>query len=271
MAKRKYNVVFLLFLFITLSLGFAASLGQSTKEPPMPNSASWSGDYAKGWQQFEQLTKNQKYEAASALVEKMLADARAKKNSSEWTRCLIRYTQLRMALHGYETSVRFLKDQPWPEDLTGSSVLNLYYAQALTTYARSYSWEINRRERVDTRGVVDLKSWTRDQIYEEAQRAFEIVWETREQLGQLPNTQWKEYLTPNNYPAGIRPTLRDAVSYLRAEMLADTNGWQPDQLNEIYRLKPANLVSGDIGEISLIDPEKHPLEKICFILADLEN
>ena len=59
MAKRKYNVVFLLFLFITLSLGFAASLGQSSKQPPKPAPAVWSGDYASSWQQFEQLTKDQ--------------------------------------------------------------------------------------------------------------------------------------------------------------------------------------------------------------------
>ena len=200
----------------------------------------------------------------------MLAKARSAKNSTEWTRCLIRYTQLRMALHGYETSVRFLKDQPWPEDLTGSSVLNLYYAHALTNYARSYSWEINAREKIDTKGVVDLKAWTRDQIYEEAQKAFEIVWKVRAKLGEMPNTGWKEFLTPNNYPAGIRPTLRDAVSYLRVEMLADTNGWQPDQLNEIYRLNLKNLIEGP-SEISLIDPARHPLEKISFILADLES
>ena len=136
----------------------------------------------KGWQQYDQLVKEQKYEAASSLVEEMLAKARSAKNSTEWTRCLIRYTQLRMALHGYETSVRFLKDQPWPEDLTGSSILNLYYAHALTNYARSYSWEINSREKIDTKGVVDLKAWTRDQIYEEAQKAFETVWKVRDSL-----------------------------------------------------------------------------------------
>ena len=112
----------------------------------------------------------------------------------------------------------------------------------MTTYARSYSWEINKREKMDTKGVVDLKAWTRDQIYEEAQKAFENVWKIRAKLGEMPNTEWKEFLTPNNYPPGIRPTLRDAVSYLRVEMLADTNGWQPDQLNEIYRLNLKNLI-----------------------------
>ncbi len=268
MIKNRYQVALLLSLFVILGLGFIA--GQTGQQKPKPKPAEWSGDYMKGWQQYDQLVKEQKYEAASSLVEEMLAKARSGKNNTEWTRCLIRYTQLRMALHGYETSVRFLKDQPWPEDLTGSSVLNLYYAHALTNYARSYSWEINAREKIDTKGLVDLKAWTRDQIYEEAQKAFEIVWKVRAKLGETPNTGWKEFLTPNNYPAGIRPTLRDAVSYLRVDMLADTNGWQPDQLNEIYRLNLKNLIEGP-SEISLVDPARHPLEKISFILSDLES
>ena len=268
MIKNRHQIALLLSLFIILGLGLIA--GQTARQEPKPKPAEWSGDYMKGWQQYDQLIKEQKYEAASSLVEEMLAGARSAKNSTEWTRCLIRYTQLRMALHGYETSVRFLKDQPWPEDLTGSSILNLYYAQALTNYARSYSWEINSREKMDTRGVVDLKAWTRDQIYEEAQKAFENVWKVRNSL-EKPVAEWKEFLTPNNYPPGIRPTLRDAVSYMRVDMLADTNGWQPDQLNEIYRLNLKSLIEGRTGEVSLVDPACHPLEKISFILADLEN
>ncbi|MBP1623893.1 MAG: hypothetical protein H6Q07_1913, partial [Acidobacteria bacterium] len=268
MIKNRIQIALLLSLFIILGLGFIA--GQTARQEPKPEPAPWSGDYMKGWQQYDQLVKEQKYEAASSLVEEMLAKARSGKNSAEWTRCLIRYTQLRMALHGYETSVRFLKDQPWPEDLMGSSILNLYYAHALANYARSYSWEINSRERIDTKGAVDLKAWTRDQIYEEAQKAFEIVWRVRENL-EKPIAEWKEFLLPNSYPAGIRPTLRDAVSYMRVDMLADTNGWQPDQLNEIYRLNLKDLIGGRTGEISLIDPARHPLEKISFILADLEN
>ncbi len=267
--KRRYHLVFLISLIMVASLGFI--IGSPVQQTPKPKPAEWSGNFMDGWKQFEQLTNEQKYEAASSLVEKMLEKARSSKDNAEWTRCLIRYTQLRMALHGYETSVRFLKDQAWPEDLMGSSVLNLYYAQTLVNYARNYSWEINKRERVDTKGVVDLKAWTRDQIYEEAQKAFEIVWQRRDRLSELPVGEWKEYITPNTYPAGIRPTLRDAVSYLRVEMLADTNGWQPDQLNEIYRLNLKNLIGGTVGELSLIDPARHPLEKISFILADLEN
>jgi uncharacterized protein YfaS (alpha-2-macroglobulin family) len=276
MNKSRTRLLFPFFLFFVLALGSEASLNSNSsatgiiQENHKPEAASWNGSFVDGWRQFDALVREQKFEAASALVEIMLTRARASKNNEEWTRCLIRHTQVRIALHGYETAIRFLKDQPWPSDLEGSSVLNLYYAQALTTYARNYSWEINRREKTESKGPIDLKSWTRDQIYEEAQEAFEEVWKLRDRLGDLPVAQWKEFLTPNTFPAGIRPTLRDAVSYLRVEMLADTNGWSPEQLNEKFRLNLHTLISGP-DNISLVDPVRHPLEKISYILADLEN
>jgi uncharacterized protein YfaS (alpha-2-macroglobulin family) len=276
MHKKRPHSLFLLFLFFLLAVGIAVSLNSnpsftgSAQETRKPESPGWSGNFADGWPQFDALVGAQKFEAALALLEKMLSGARDSKNGQEWTRCLVRYTQLRIALHGYETAVRFLKDQPWPSDFTGSSVLNLYYAQALVTYARNYSWEINKRERTESKGPIDLKSWTRDQIYEEAQKAFENVWKIRTRLGDMPVTGWKDFIAPNTYPAGIRPTMRDAVSYLRAEMLADTNGWRPEQLNEIFRLNLQLLIAGPTEEI-LVDPARHPLEKISYILSDLEN
>lgn len=277
MIRNLHRIALLSLLFLLLSFGFAANLNvlsspqRPGQEASMSKPADWNGDFAEGRRNYDELIKEQKFEAASSLAEKMLAAAREKKDSGEWTRALIRCTQTRVALHGYETAVRFLKDQPWPDDPEGSSLLNLFYAETLVTYAREYSWEINQRERMDSRGEVDLKSWTRDQIYEEAQKAFERVWNARGRLGGLPVARWKEYLSPNSYPAQIRPTLRDAVSYLRVDMLSDTNGWRPEQLNEIYRLNLKDLARGAKEEISLVDPARHPLEKISFILTDLEK
>ena len=47
-------------------------------------------------------------------------------------------------------------------------MLDLFYAQSLVTYYQAYSWEIDHRERVEATGPIDLKSWTRDQIFDEA-------------------------------------------------------------------------------------------------------
>jgi uncharacterized protein YfaS (alpha-2-macroglobulin family) len=269
MIKPKYSYVFLISILLILCLGLLS--GSPQQENPMFDPTQSRGNFAEDWAQFDKLLQEQKHEAASSLVQTMLEQARAAGNNAEWTRCLVRYTALRISLHGYETAVRYLKEQPWPEDLTGSSVLNLFYGQSLVTYARSYSYEINRREKVDSNGTIDLKAWTRDQIYEEAQKAYENVWKVRSRLGDLPKDAWKDFIVPNTYPEGIRPTLRDAVSYLRVEMLADTNGWRPEQLNEIYRLDLENLAGGSPVNVSLVDPDIHPLQKICFILSDLER
>ena len=81
-----------------------------------------------------------------------------------WTRTLVKETQLRMALHGYETAVRFLKDEQWPTEPLWQATLNLFYAHALTSYIDIYSWEINQREKVVSSGEVDLRAWTREEI-----------------------------------------------------------------------------------------------------------
>ena len=39
-------------------------------------------------------------------------------------------------------------------------MLDLFYAGSLVTYRSAYSWEIGRRERVESTGPVDLKAWT---------------------------------------------------------------------------------------------------------------
>ena len=71
MIKNRYQVALLLSLFVILGLGFIA--GQTGQQKPKPKPAEWSGDSMKGWQQYDQLVKEQKYEAASSLVEEMLA------------------------------------------------------------------------------------------------------------------------------------------------------------------------------------------------------
>ncbi|MFA6033893.1 MAG: hypothetical protein WC889_13410, partial [Myxococcota bacterium] len=228
----------------------------------------WTGSHAQGWKDFTRLENEQKYEEASALVSKMQEQALASHNGEEWARCMVKQTQLRMALHGYETAVRQLGEQPWPDDLLGNSVVKLYYAFALVNYAGMYSWEIARRERVDSKGPVDLKAWTKDQIYAEALRAMNDVWNQRGQLGDMKVAVLSEYLNPNNYPERIRGTLRDAVTYLMAEQLADSSGWSPEQGNNVYTLRLRDLIDPQPAKTGI---GGHPLERIAAITSDLER
>lgn len=223
------------------------------------------------WAQVERLVSEQKYAEAAVAAEKLRLAAVKAGNQEEWTRALIKEVQLRTGLHGYETAVAFLKEQRWPEGALQRVALNLFYARSLVNYYHNYSWEISRRERVDTKGAVDLKAWTKDQIYAEAQKAYEEIWRQRGMLGAEPVTRFADFLDRNNYPEGIRSTLRDTISYLYVALLSDSSLWSPQQSNETYRLDLKGLMAGPRKEVSLPDPAVHPVAKICFILADLEQ
>src|ERR1035441_7434530 len=165
-------------------------------------------DGAATWKEVERLVSEQKFEEASRRVAKIRETARAAGDEADEAKALVREVQLRTALHGYETSVRFLKDQPWPKALLPRTALRLFYAQSLVTYARAYAWEIGQRERVASTGAVDLKAWTREEIAAEAVRTYAEVFRDRESLGNAKVAALDEYLVANSYAKGIRDTLR---------------------------------------------------------------
>ncbi len=267
-ASRLPFVVLILLLTVALNLSPGDTGGQSPGGPQLPPS-----DVADRWREVDRMVSEQKFEAALAEVEKVRLAAQKSGDQDEWTRALIKEVQLRIGLHGYETAVRFLKEQVWPQGELNRAVLNLFYARSLVTYYHAYSWEINRRERVESGAPVDLRAWTRDQIHLEAQKTYADVWQRRVSLGREPVSRLAEYLDVNDYPKNIRGTLRDAVSYLFVELLADTSLWRPEEANELYRLNLDSLVAGGrpaATEASLINAAVHPLVKVGQILDDLE-
>ena len=129
------------------------------------------------WKDVDRLVSEQKFEEAASAVGKIREAARAAGDESDEAKALVREVQLRTALHGYETSVRFLKDQPWPKGLLPRTTLRLFYAQSLVTYAQAYGWEIGKREKVSSTGAVDLKAWTRDAIESVAFKDDRFIYE----------------------------------------------------------------------------------------------
>ena len=229
--------------------------------------------YETAWKDVEEMVADQRLEAAASKVERILREARQAGAEQEWTRALIEGANLRIALHGFEDAVRFLKDESWPAGELHRSLLNLYYAHALTTYVRAYSWEIESRERVDLHGEVDLKKWTKDQILAEADRAFFTVWSRRATWGTAPIGAWGAYLQKNNYPPGIRSTVRDLVTYLWVQMLSNSANWTASELNEVFGLSFEELLEGESEAllVGLESPDRHPLYKMAGLLADLES
>ncbi len=266
--------VLTIILAVTARLGFA--LAQGAKPPKASATAAGPKPKATGWKNVEQLISDQKFQEALDQTDKIRLAAQKSMNEEEWARALVKEVQLKIGLHGYETAVRFLMEEKWPKGARERDLLDLFYAHSLVTYYQAYSWEINQREKVASKGV-DLKAWTKDEIFAEAQRAFLRVWDDRGDLGHASIASWKEYLYPNDYPAGVRDTMRDAVAYLFVNLLADTSFWTPAQSNEIYRLGLKRLLSPPENgwpqlkeeQDDLASPSIHPLSKICLLLDDL--
>ncbi|HEX7251366.1 MAG TPA: hypothetical protein VF376_00700, partial [Thermoanaerobaculia bacterium] len=238
-----------------------------------PEHVSPAATPAEDWKEIDRLVSQQKFDEALRRVSSRREVAAKAGDEPEWTKALIREVQLRIGLHGYETAVRFLKEQPWPKGLLPRTELELFYAQSLVTYFHAYSWEIHQRERVESTGAVDLKAWTGPQIYAEALRAYLRLWKEREALGRENVQSLAEFVDVNDYPAGIRDTVRDAVTYFLAAHLSDASGWSPAESNEVFRLDLSRLLRDDRAstEATRLDSESvHPLVKVVAALADLE-
>lgn len=231
----------------------------------MPRSTRWS--------EVDALAADQKYEQARRVIAGIRDGAAKSGNAADLTEAIIRDVQLQIALSGYESAVRSLRTQPWPQDLLSQASLELYYAHALTSYRNAYSWEIGQREKVDSKDAVDLKAWTAEQIYAEALKAYARIWERREELQQQPIGELKPFINPGTYPDAVRGTLRDAVSYLLVDELANTANWRPEQNEELAHLSLPALLRAEpsaTGPIRIDDPATHPLVKLNAVLADLE-
>src|SRR5947209_2526365 len=95
----------------------------------------------------------------------------------------------------------------------------------------------------------------------------------REALGAKPITSEAEFVQANSYPKGVRDTLRDMVSYLRAASPSYTSSWRLEQENEVYTLDRKALIAGDVAQsakLKLADPAVHPLLRVAALFDDLE-
>ncbi len=225
------------------------------------------------WDAVERLVDEQKLREAVGLVATLRERAAARGAEEEWTGALVRETQLHIALHGYERAIKVLSETPWPTGRRHRVALHLYRGKALIEYLQAYRWEIGRREPVVGEGQKELSLWTAEEFFQEALREYLAAWEERGLLGLEPASGLDFVLEANNYPPGIRSTLRDTLSYLLVELLADSSLWRPEQAGELYRLDLAALLGPPEAvtqTASLADPRLHPLAKAVAVLGDLE-
>ncbi|HSM51632.1 MAG TPA: MG2 domain-containing protein, partial [Thermoanaerobaculia bacterium] len=221
------------------------------------------------WKQIESLIADQRFAEALAGVERIQAAASGAERTADWTRALLTRAELRAALGQVETGVEELRRADWPADPASRAALSLHLGGGLRDYLQTYSWEIRQRERVAGGREAGLARWSAEEIADEAVAAFAAAWHERAALGRR-RTGDLPGLVANSYPREVRGTLRDSLSYLVAELLADTSLWSPAELSRRWLLDAAALAS-DVPPAAEPDAAGlHPLARLAAVLADLE-
>ncbi len=226
------------------------------------------------WTQIDNAIAEQKFEAASGLVEKHLAGARAKNDEPDIAKSLVKLTILRVALGGYETAVKQLKAEAWPNESVARALVELAYASSLNSYQQAYRYEISQREKIETKGTVDLTKLTNDQLRHEIDVAYKSLWARRESLGKSKAQALRAMMAPGTYPPELRDTARDAVTYFWVEALANTANWTPEESNSTYTLdlnKMANGADGSFAQVDVVSEAVHPLMRATALLDDVEK
>jgi uncharacterized protein YfaS (alpha-2-macroglobulin family) len=223
--------------------------------------------------EVDRLAAEQKLQAA---LDKLIEYSNKPSNSLDdqaQAEIMIRLAKLRIGLHGFETAVRELKSSVWPQKPEARILVELYYAFALKSYFQTYSWEIRGREKTVTQNQVDLKAWTTEQIGNEIAKSFDKVISTpanQKVLANPPPDSFGVHFSKNNYPAGVRPTLRDAVTYLAVEHMRNSQYWSPDQSANSYLVKLDENLESLKKRFDAADETLHPLLRIASWLIDLE-
>ena len=117
-----------------------------------------------------------------------------------------------------------------------------------------------------------MKTWTTQEIFNEAFHSFNALWKIRTQLNSLNKSEFTDLITPNSYPDKIRESVRDTLSYLFVNMLNDSTAWSPEQANDYYQLNLNDMIHGIFTQAPDLNSEKiHPIQKMAFILEDLRS
>lgn len=246
-------------LALNLQLTYSKNKGPTFVDQSWKNSSIWKP--------VQKLIAEQKFKAAKDYLVKNETDF--KKDEKNWTIWLIQVQRLTMALGQAENSVEKFKKSKWPNSLNAQIILNLYYAQSLLNYYQTYSWEINKREQVASKNKLDLKKWSKEDIFFEIQKSLNLIWKKRSEMGSTSGSIFNSFISKGSFPENIRGTLRDTFSYFYVSFLENTQFWSVAQNNDKQLLNLEKLVSKS-EETSLLG-DQHPLEKINTILTDLES
>lgn len=224
---------------------------------------------------FDVFLQEGRFSAAADLAARLRAAALQQGDEAKATQALIREVQARIGLGATETALRLIVGAEPPKGDKERLLIDLFRGAALSRYFEAYSWEIQQREAVQSADPLDVSQWTREQLGSAILSSYAAAWEQRALWGTESVTPLSGLLEQNDYPARIRGTLRDTLSYLFAESLADSSHFTPRESNELYLLDLSALLApvaaGPIAAAgAVVEEGMHPLERFRLVLADLE-
>ncbi|MBT4793391.1 MAG: hypothetical protein HON90_17600, partial [Halobacteriovoraceae bacterium] len=266
-----YKKNIFIFIVITILCSFKANSSPSIG-PNFGSLSTWKNSTE--WKEVYKLIDEQKLQKALNKVQAKLNSFQSKQDVKNWTVALIVKQNLLNGLHSVEKSVNEFKKEKWPKNLSSQVLLNLYYAQTLRNYYNYYSWEINKREKVQSKQKLNLKQWTKEDIFTEIQRAFVTVWKRRDELLSTKTDVFKAFIKEGSYPRSVRGTVRDSLTYFYANFMANATFWSAKHSNEKSLLDPNEMlkIKKDFAnEKYLMDSSISPIKKIMAILTDLEK
>jgi hypothetical protein len=221
---------------------------------------------------LETFFRDGRFAAAAELAARLRAEAAARGEEATATTLLIKELQARIGLGEFETALRQLLAAERPAGARERLLLDLFRGETLSRYLDNYGWEIRQREQVANPDPLDPSRWSADELNQAILLSFAAAWEERAAWGNETVTPLAGLLEQNDYPARIRGTLRDTLSYLFAESLGDSSRFSPREANEVFKLDlnvllgpPAPAEPGAVTADGL-----HPLERLRLVLADLE-
>lgn len=243
-------------MFIALSF-VSADSASSEKKSSNPH-----------FKQVDKYIDEQKMEKALTEAEGVLRKARQKKDEQLIAESLVVIAQLHMALHQYDTAANFLRQEKWPQNPSLRILLNMFYAQTLTSFFQAYRWDIQSRE-ATAQSKKDLSLFNTEDINREILKTWSTILESKVDLNSPPPEFFYRYIDKNDYPSNIRSTLRDTVTYMAVDYLSDSSYWTAKEENEVYKLNFSKLIRGQVSTVPLMDGKHHPLEKVAGRLIEL--
>ncbi|MEM7481700.1 MAG: alpha-2-macroglobulin family protein [Acidobacteriota bacterium] len=263
------SVLTLLTLFVVFAACQTAGPDSSDRPPKAEEEAPVLGPQS--WQDLDPLIDKRKYSEAGRLAERLLAATRAAGDEEGWTRALLISARLARARGEMDGAVTLLREEEWPTAPASQLLLGLVYGDALVQYQRNYGWEIAQRERVGPRHEIPLDRWTEKQLIAEAHEAFGRAWAMRDGWGAEGLGDLAEHFEAGTYPERIRGTLRDTVSYLWTDLLADSSLWSVGESNALYRFDLDFALGEPAPRLDSLPEDGHPLLKMAAVLRDLER